>query len=94
MASRCPGASSPYRHRTAVSVPQAYALITGQDVVATLLFYTSLLVVAAAAVRLGIGAGAYCGILLLMRPPFMRSVPSCMGPLAFLRNLPSRRGEA
>jgi hypothetical protein len=70
------------------------AMVSGQDPLATALFFTVACVLAGALLLVGPGPlvfGWWCWEVL--RPPSWRGVPGVKGPLQFLGNLPSRSTE-
>ena len=72
---------------------RCYACATGQDVLASALFYASVLVAALFMAVFGVGAGVFVAVAFLLRPPFLRAVPGVFGFRAFLANLPSRSAD-
>lgn len=72
---------------------RAYACVTGQDVLASALFYGAVLASAAFMAVFGVGAGVFVAVAFLLRPPWLRAVPGVFGIRAFLLNLPSRSAD-
>ncbi len=69
---------------------KAHSLVSGQDIVASIIAYSCAVASAAVAVRFGLGLVLFCWCLYLLRPPMLRGVPGVFGPLAFFSNLSSR----
>jgi hypothetical protein len=72
---------------------RAFACATGQDVLASGLFYAAVLAAAAFVAAFGLGAGVFVAVAFLLRPPCLRAVPGVFGIGAFLANLPSRSAD-
>jgi hypothetical protein len=67
------------------------AMVVGQDPLATALFFSRCLLIAAAACVLGAGRLAFAWWCWeVLRPPRWRAPPGIKGPVQFVSNLPSR----
>jgi hypothetical protein len=66
------------------------AVVAGQDPLASVYLYCRCLTGAALMALLGAPRVLFVAVLWLIRPPQMRQPPGVVGPVEFVRNMPSR----